>query len=598
MKRLGKTKQISNIIFLVKRAWSIRKSMFPIYIVKLVLEAIRPYITIYCSAKILDAVSSGQPFVLALRYILYMVCGNLLLEIFLSIIQVLQIDVQNKTNNRAGCQLMREYMSMDYQYNESGDMLNITQSFFLYVQPAEFLPLLGKLLTGVIQVALSAYIAISIHPIILLALIAFIALKSYLTASNHRREYQWSIDQAPFQRKLGYLKNAMTQMPFAKEVRMNRGKGWLTRKFEDVLYSYSLSVANYCNSKIKASIGIVIVDALQQALIYLYFSYQVIRGSLSIGNLSMMLQVTSLFYSSVNQIYEQLSLLSNTASHVEDYKDYLKLMESGCTAGGWRPVEDTTPDVEIEFRNVSMVYPNTSTAVLNRVSFHIRPGEHVAIVGQNGAGKSTIIKLLCRLYEPTEGEILLNGININEYQYEDYVEHISVILQDFKLLAFPIRENIVLNREFNQELFDYAIAVSNLEEKIESLPEGADTVLFRQYDENGTEFSGGESQRVALAREIYKNGAMILLDEPTSALDALSEYKIFEALNTITRKKTSISISHRLSSVIFCDRIIVINSGNVVEQGDHAALMEQKGEYYTLFTRQAEHYMTPQKEGQ
>lgn len=585
-------KKVSNIFFLIKRAWAIKKSMFFIYFVKLVFEAVRPYITIWFSAKILDAVSSGQSFERVLYYILWMVCGNLLFALVLNAIQVLHIDIQNKTNNRAGSQLMKDYMSIDYKYNESGDMLNLTQSFFLYVQPAEFLPLLGNLLTGIVQVALSAYIALSIHPLILLALVAFIVLKSFFTKCNHRKDYQWSIDQVPFNRKLGYLKNAMTLMPFAKEVRINGGRTWLTKKFNDVLNSYSLSIAKYCNSKIKTNISIVIVDVLQQVLIYLYFSYQVIRGSLTIGNLSMLLQVTSLFYSSVNQIFAQISLLSNTASHVDDYKEYLKMIEKGNSAAGTRHMGDLTSGIDLEFRNVSMIYPNTSTVVLKNVSFHIHSGEHIAIVGQNGAGKSTIIKLICRLYEPTEGEIFLNGININEYLYEEYVEALSVILQDFKLLAFSVRENIVLNRAFDQELFDYAVSISDLREKLDSLPDGADTVLYRQYDENGTEFSGGEAQRVALAREIYKNGKMIILDEPTSALDALSEYKIFEALNTITKGKTAIYISHRLSSVIFCDRIIVLNNGEVVEQGDHAALMANKGEYYTLFTKQAEHYIS------
>lgn len=268
------------------------------------------------------------------------------------------------------------------------------------------------------------------------------------------------------------------------------------------------------------------------------------------------------------------------------------MIETGNSAAGTRHMGDLTSGIDLEFRNVSMIYPNTSTVVLKNVSFRIRSGEHIAIVGQNGAGKSTIIKLICRLYEPIEGEILLNGININEYRYEEYVEALSVILQDFKLLAFSVRENIVLNRAFDQELFDYAVSISDLKEKLDSLPDGADTVLYRQYDENGTEFSGGEAQRVALARGIYKNGKMIIFDEPTSALDALSEYKIFEALNTITKGKTAIYISHRLSSVIFCDRIIVLNNGEVVEQGDHATLMANKGEYYTLFTKQAEHYIS------
>ena len=547
--------------------------------------------TIIFSAKILDVISSGGTFQTAFYYVIGMICGNLLIEIILNSIQVLHIDAQNKTNNRAASQMLKEYMSVDYQYNESGEMMDLTQSFFLYVQPAEYLPVIGLLLTGVIQTVFSAYIALSIHPLILFAIIGFIILKTLCTKNLHKKDFRWSLDRVPYDRKFNYLKNAMTMTSFAKELRINGGRSWLKDKFIDVLNSYNLSIAKYCNEKVPTKICIVIIDVFQQVLIYLYFAYQVIRKSLSLGNFSMVLQVTSLFYASVNQIFEQASLLSNIADDVKTYIEYLKLVDEGVSSKGTRHMDELVAEIDLEFRNVSMIYPNTTQPVLKNVSFHIHPGEHVAIVGQNGAGKSTIIKLICRLYEPTEGEILLNGVNIQEYCYDEYMAALSVILQDFKLLAFSVRDNIVLNRSFDQQLFDYAIRVSDLKEKIDTLPDGINTIMYRQYDENGMEFSGGEAQRVALAREIYKNGKMIILDEPTSALDALTEYRIFEALNEITRDKTSIYISHRMSSVIFCNRIIVIKEGEIVEEGAHSELMSRKGEYYHLFTKQAENYI-------
>lgn len=591
-------RKIRNLSFLLKRAWEIKKSVFLVFGLYLILQAIQPYITIWFSAQILDGVSQGLAFSVLLNDILWMVGVNLFIAIAMDILLYFRTGLSQKLNNYAACDILMDNMSIDYHYSESGQMLDVMQSFFIWVQPVEYMQFIVGFVAALIQVCLSIYIVVNIHPLILLALSLFVAIKSLLVRNGHQKDYQWSVDQTRDIRKLNYLKNIMTLAPFAKEVRINGGRNWLIQKFENALASYSVSFRKYCQGKARYKTGIAIIDMLQQVFIYLYFPYRVIAGTLSLGSLSMMLQLTSLFYASVNKIFENYSFLSKVVGeHVEAYKEYIKKVETGNSAYGTLSTKMSPEHIELEFKNVSMTYPQSEKTVLQNVSFHIRSGEHMAIVGQNGAGKSTIVKLICRLYEPTEGEILLNGININEYQYEEYMKLLSTVLQDFKLLAFSIKDNVILNYPYDEEKFAKAIEISDFKSKLQSLSNGENTTLYRQYYEDGVELSGGEAQRLALAREIYKNGKLFILDEPTSALDALSEHRIFESMHLITQDKTSIFISHRMSSIIFCDHIVVLQNGSVLEEGDHKTLMEKKGLYYEMFSRQAEHYMEGDNHG-
>ena len=228
--------------------------------------------------------------------------------------------------------------------------------------------------------------------------------------------------------------------------------------------------------------------------------------------------------------------------------------------------------------------------MLSNVSLTIRDKEKLSIVGSNGAGKTTLIKLLCCLYEPTEGVILYNGIDISTIPYEDYIRKLSVVFQDFQLFAFTMEENIVLNRERDEEQLLEAVRKSGLEEKLKSLPKGAATPVGKDFDEEGIEFSGGEGQKLVTARAYYKNAPVVVLDEPTAALDPISENQMYCRFHEIMKDKTAIFISHRLASTRFCDRIAVFSEGKIVECGTHEQLMDRQGLYCEMFQKQAAYY--------
>ena len=247
-------------------------------------------------------------------------------------------------------------------------------------------------------------------------------------------------------------------------------------------------------------------------------------------------------------------------------------------------------EYEFEFRHVWFKYPNTEQYVLRDVNMKWRIGEKMALVGRNGCGKSTLVKLLCRLYDPTKGEITLNGIDIRKYDFDDYMALFSVVFQDSSLFAFSVAENVAASTEYDAEKVEDCVRRSGLHERLDTLPEGISTFLYKDFDEHGVEISGGEAQKLCLARAIYKGAPFIVLDEPTAALDPISEHDIYTKFNGIVGTRTAIYISHRLSSCRFCDEITVMDNGEIVERGSHDILVTAGGHYAELWSAQAEYY--------
>ena len=249
-------------------------------------------------------------------------------------------------------------------------------------------------------------------------------------------------------------------------------------------------------------------------------------------------------------------------------------------------------EYEIEFRNVSFKYPGSENYALKNVNFKFNIGERLAFVGMNGSGKTTFVKLLCRLYDPTEGQILLNGIDITRYDYEQYMALFSVVFQDYAVFAFDIAGNVSASSEPDRDRVLDCLVRAGLGERISELENGIDTFITKNYDATGVDFSGGEKQKIAIARALYKESPFIILDEPTASLDPLAEADIYARFNEIVTDKTAVYISHRLSSCRFCDKIVVFDNGEIIQQGDHETLVaDENGKYFELWHAQAQHYV-------
>jgi ABC-type bacteriocin/lantibiotic exporters, contain an N-terminal double-glycine peptidase domain len=330
------------------------------------------------------------------------------------------------------------------------------------------------------------------------------------------------------------------------------------------------------------------INKTLQCVIYTFVCTLVISGITGIGDVIKYAGTLQRFVTSINSLIYSLGEIKYNTPFIDNYFKFLDIPSESIESGN-KYIDNN--NYNIEFKNVSFRYPKSNTYALRNVSVNIKSGEHLAVVGMNGSGKTTFIKLLCRLYDPSEGEILLNGINIKEYDYIEYMNVFSILFQDFKIFSFSLGENIALDDTYNLQLIERTLEKVGFNERYMKFEKGLDTYLYKDFEEDGIEISGGEAQKIALARALYKNSPMIILDEPTSALDPIAEYEIYSKFNEITYDKTAVFISHRLSSCRFCDNILVFHDGHVVQHGSHEKLVtDGNGKYYELWNAQAQYY--------
>lgn len=320
---------------------------------------------------------------------------------------------------------------------------------------------------------------------------------------------------------------------------------------------------------------------------YAFAAWSVLHGALRIGDFAMYLSAANQFSSTAMQLMTKLVDLQMLGNVLQDYIAFEQLPNVG--SGGGRTSADVH-SAEIEFRNVWFRYPNTEAYALKDISLTIKNGEKLSIVGRNGSGKTTFIKLLCRLYQPEKGCILFNGVDINEFEETEYSKLLSVIFQDYKIFSFSVRENLAYNEIADENRIRASLEQAGILRKIEELPLDIDTPLYKNFDRNGVELSGGEMQKIAIARTLYKNAPLVVLDEPTASLDPYSEYEVYSRLNRMTDRKTTIYISHRLSSCRFCDVIAVFDNGELVEYGGHEQLVGNGKLYAEMWQAQARYY--------
>lgn len=337
------------------------------------------------------------------------------------------------------------------------------------------------------------------------------------------------------------------------------------------------------------------VGFIMNLVLYIFIGAKAYMGAFGIGNFVLYTGTVAKFVSAVTSLFDIFAQLKNNNVYLREIFEYIDMPNT--MYQGTLPVEKRAfceggdNDYEIEFRDVSFKYPASDAYALRHISMKFRIGERLAVVGMNGSGKTTFIKLLCRLYDPTEGEILLNGIDIKKYNYDEYMSIFSVVFQDFKLFSFSLGQNVAASVQYDRARVKTCLEKAGFGARLQEMPEGLDTCLYKDFEENGVEISGGEAQKIALARALYKDAPFIVLDEPTAALDPVAEYEVYSKFNEIVGDKTAIYISHRLSSCRFCDEIAVFDNGQIVRQGNHDELVaDETGKYHELWNAQAQYY--------
>ena len=335
-----------------------------------------------------------------------------------------------------------------------------------------------------------------------------------------------------------------------------------------------------------------IIIGLANAACCLFVAAKALFGAFGVGSIVQYIAVLSRLGEGLQELMYMLSDNEVYCTHLQSLFAYLDI-PNNMYKGSLTVEKRDDNEYYVEFRDVSFKYPDTDTYVLRHLNLKFKVGEKLAVVGMNGSGKTTFIKLMCRLYDPTEGEILLNGVNIQKYDYGEYMSIFSVVFQDFRLFSLSLGQNVSASASYDSEKVRKCLKKAGFDERLSSMPNDLETYLYKDFDTNGVEISGGEAQKLALARALYKDAPFIILDEPTAALDPLSEYEVYSKFNEIAGGKTAIYISHRLASCRFCDKIAVFHAGEIVQKGTYEELLaDNKGKYYELWNAQSQYYTT------
>lgn len=330
--------------------------------------------------------------------------------------------------------------------------------------------------------------------------------------------------------------------------------------------------------------------ALFSGLVYVFACLKALGGAFGVGSVTQYVGAATALSSNLSELLGALEMMRQNTEFLRTTYEFLDI-PNAMYQGSLTTEKRSDRNYQVEFRDVSFKYPGAETWALRHVNFTFDIGKRMAVVGENGSGKTTFIKLLCRLYDPQEGEILLNGIDIRKYNYRDYLDLFSVVFQDFQLLAQPLGANVAGRSQYDRRRVEQCLTDAGFADRLAAMPKGLDTELYKDLDKDGVEISGGEAQKIAIARALYKDAPFLVLDEPTAALDPIAEAEIYEKFNSIVGDKTAVYISHRLSSCKFCDQITVFDHGSVIQQGSHEALLaDTDGEYARLWQAQAQYY--------
>ncbi len=605
---------VTDVFSIIKLIYGISKSFLLLILFRNLLEAVLPFVNIYYSFLILNGITTEIGKEMMYSYVYQMVIVNLILGLSLALFSRI-VNIKTETISLTlKANIGRKGLTMDYEQLEQKESLDILyrakEGSNSHGRINEFCENLGKFLYHFLTICLSLgflgslfeikvvkeetaliHIMNSPYLVALLFVLYFVAIVVnflFIKKANNRA-YSYFEENVDNNRKFTYILSLITNYQLGKDIRIFQMAAAIKEEIEKVSIPANIGMKKLALHLGKYNGISALVNQVVVFLTYLYIGIKAILGLTGIGNILKYVSSLLRLFTSLSELVNIFITLDIQRQYLIHYYKFLHLENKKYE--GTLPIEKRNDnEYEIEFRNVTFSYPGSEEEILKDVSYKISIGKKMAIVGKNGAGKTTFIKLLCRLYDPTKGEILLNGIDIKKYDYEEYQRIFSVVFQDFKLFSFDIAQNVATSTHVDQALVWNKLRQAGIEERVKAMEEGINTNLY-QMNDGGIEISGGEAQKIAIARALYKDSPFVILDEPTSALDPISEYEIYTKFNEMVLDKTSIYISHRMSSCRFCDNIIVFDQGRIMQTGDHNKLIqEKKGLYHTLWTAQAKYY--------
>ena len=603
-------KKVKTVFTAFKEMHRLEKRLIPTAVIVAVVTAVMPFVNIWFTAKIIDLIDAGADMKKLALYIALAVGINAVLFFFNYFLGDMYYMYRSLMYNKELQNITTKLFKAEYQKLESSDFKELIHKhseaqdrvFSSFVQ---FSWMMRDFISGAITLIISVIMIFPLlkigfkttgdtyfeKPVFLLTIFAAIAVMAVVilivATQMNKAWFKASDEYSRLDRIFYYFLNMFSDYNTGKEIRLYKEQSLIEHTATDKLLTDGEKILKKASlHTAKSSSFVAVLGALVGFGIYLFIGVKGLYGLFGIGSLVL---YCGAFMQIINGIMKMAVTFGKTAEMAPLVNYYFEIVNTkdDMTYG---TMEFDDDKFEIEFKNVSFKYPASDTYALQNVNLKIENGEHLAVVGRNGSGKTTFIKLMCRLYDVTDGEILINGVNIKEYSKESITKLYSVVFQDFKIFSIPLKNNICANEEYDGNRFYACLDNSNIAHRVEHLPDRENTYLYKDIDQNGVEISGGEAQKLALARALYKNSAVVILDEPTAALDPVAENEIYSRFNSFVQGKTAIYISHRLSSCVFCTRIAVFDKAHLVETGTHQELLNAGGKYSELWNAQAKYY--------
>ena len=594
-KSKGELKTVYSYFF--AEAWRLHKGYFFFRVFRLIISSVTPFLSIYFIPAIIEELMGGKDPGKLIGLAVTMVAAEFILSIFNAILGNIIERYGQKYENHFNAILSRRIMELDFQLTEDKkalDQLELAKNGMSWYSGGinGLMDPLFDMISVILTLTGVSVLILTKAPIVLVIVTVIVIATTFVNAKLNKIELEGYKKLSAINRAFGYLGWELADFRYGKDIRLYEAKNMMIEKWSAFTEEWNRQNTGIADRRLPLQMGSVLINVLNDVAVYFYLGFLAILGRISVASCIQMINSASTMSGAMNRItycFLDMRKRANYANEFVKFMNYPAAMPRG--------TEPVKPGKHVlEFRDVSFSYPRSENQVLKNINLTIHEGEHLAVVGLNGAGKTTMIKLLCRLYDPTGGEILMDGVNIKEYDYEEYMRVFAPVFQDFKLFAFSVKENLLLKDSFTPEedqTVKETLEKVGMDQKVETFADGVNTVLFKQFDGEGIEPSGGEQQKLAIARALIKNAPVVVLDEPTAALDPLAEYEIYKQFEELVSGKTAIYISHRLSSCQFCDRIAVFDGGCVKEYGTHAELVGREGGIYAkMFAAQAQYYVS------
>lgn len=582
----------ANIKYMLKNwiAWDKKSPVY--FLIRVPALVFQPIVTAYIPKAMIDCIEKG---VTTRQLILVVALLSLLLTI------TIWLDPFMKELILGGARIVRmRYAVAAFEKNLSTDYANIenlemrekqkrAEVFYngRYAGGSNFISTLNLFFVAVVGVVASGVLIYKINIWMILLIIATCGAQFCLQRALTKKQRQNLDKRTEPAAKFDYFYKLCKDGTAAKDIQLYNMGDYFIRALAASLCRIEKIYARYTHTCVSFNGITALLSAVRQAIAYIYLAYLTGKGALSVSDFIFYFGIITGFSNWVLHLGFAVNQIEMCCKECQAYREYIAFADH---AEEGEPLTSKSVD-RVVFEHVAFQYPSADAPTLKHIDLTFKNGEKIAIVGENGSGKTTFIKLMCRLYDVTDGEILINGENIQAYTKESITALYSVVFQDFKIFSVPLRDTVCAGSAFDRDKLYTCLENANIKERVERLPHQENTYLYKDLNKGGVEISGGEAQKLALARALYKDAPVVVLDEPTAALDPIAENEIYSRFNSFVQSKTAIYISHRLSSCVFCDTIAVFDHARLVESGTHTALLAADGQYAALWNAQAKYYV-------